>query len=105
MSKGRADSAPHHLPREGAPNRIPGGRPQGVVGRCQPVHSPARMVTCAGSRGAVCASPGWVAHAGVKVGAQRAVITSVFFDAADAFGDGILAGAPAASGTFTWPVQ
>lgn len=35
----------------------------------------------------------------------RAVITSVFFDAADAFGDGILAGAPAASGTFTWPVQ
>jgi len=46
-----------------------------------------------------------VAHAGVKVGAQRAVITSVFFDAADAFGDGILAGAPAASGTFTWPVQ
>jgi hypothetical protein len=31
------------------------------------------------------------------------VLTSVLFDAADAFGDGILAGNPSAEGTFTWP--
>ena len=31
------------------------------------------------------------------------LLTSVLFDAADAFGDGILAGNPDADGTFTWP--
>ena len=31
------------------------------------------------------------------------LLTSVLFDAADAFGDGILAGNPDAEGSFTWP--
>jgi hypothetical protein len=31
------------------------------------------------------------------------VLSSLFFDAAQAFGDGILAGNPDATGTFTWP--
>lgn len=44
----------------------------------------------------------WMA-AGVFLLTSALLLTSVFFDAADAFGDGILAGNPAAAGTFTWP--
>lgn len=44
----------------------------------------------------------WMA-AGVFLLTSALVLTSVFFDAADAFGDGILAGNPAANGAFTWP--
>jgi hypothetical protein len=44
----------------------------------------------------------WMA-AGVFLMTATLVLTSVLYDAADAFGDGILAGNPDASGTFTWP--
>lgn len=44
----------------------------------------------------------WMA-AGVFLLTSALVLTSIFFDAAAAFGDGILAGAPDAAGTFTWP--
>ena len=44
----------------------------------------------------------WMA-AGAFVLTSALVLTSIFFDAADAFGDGILAGNPDATGTFTWP--
>jgi len=46
--------------------------------------------------------PSWMA-AGAFLLTSALVLTSLFFDAADAFGDGILAGNPAATGTFTWP--
>ncbi len=41
--------------------------------------------------------------AGVFLFTTAALLTSVLFDAADAFGDGILAGNPDAEGSFTWP--
>ena len=44
----------------------------------------------------------WIA-AGLFLLTASLLLTSVLFDAADAFGDGILAGNPDASGTFTWP--
>ena len=44
----------------------------------------------------------WMA-AGVFLLTSALLLTSFFFDAADAFGDGILAGDPTATGTFTWP--
>jgi hypothetical protein len=44
----------------------------------------------------------WTA-AGVFLFTTVLLLTSVLFDAADAFGDGILAGNPDADGTFTWP--
>jgi hypothetical protein len=44
----------------------------------------------------------WMA-AGLFLFTTVLVLTSVLFDAADAFGDGILAGNPDADGTFTWP--
>jgi hypothetical protein len=44
----------------------------------------------------------WMA-AGVFLLTAVLLLTSVLFDAADAFGDGILAGNPDADGTFTWP--
>ena len=44
----------------------------------------------------------WMA-AGAFLLTTTLLLTSVFFDAADAFGDGILAGNPDAAGTFTWP--
>lgn len=44
----------------------------------------------------------WMA-AGAFLLTSTLVLTSFFFDAADAFGDGILAGNPNAAGTFTWP--
>jgi hypothetical protein len=44
----------------------------------------------------------WLA-AGVFLLTTVLLLTSVLFDAADAFGDGILAGNPSADGTFTWP--
>ena len=44
----------------------------------------------------------WVA-AGVFLLTAVLLLTSVLFDAANAFGDGILAGNPDADGTFTWP--
>jgi hypothetical protein len=44
----------------------------------------------------------WLA-AGVFLLTTVLFLTSVLFDAADAFGDGILAGNPSADGTFTWP--
>ena len=44
----------------------------------------------------------WMA-AGVFLFTTVLLLTSVLFDAADAFGDGILAGNPDADGTFTWP--
>ena len=43
----------------------------------------------------------WMA-AGVFLATATLLLTSVLFDAADAFGEGILAGDPAASGTFHW---
>ncbi len=43
----------------------------------------------------------WTA-AGLFLFTSTLVLTSVFFDAADAFGDGILAGDRGADGTFTW---
>ena len=44
----------------------------------------------------------WMA-AGVFLLTTTLLLNSFFFDAADAFGDGILAGNPNATGTFTWP--
>jgi hypothetical protein len=44
----------------------------------------------------------WMA-AGVFLLTSALLLTSVLFDAADAFGDGILAGNPDVDGTFTWP--
>lgn len=44
----------------------------------------------------------WIASA-VFLTMTTLLLTSVLFDAADAFGDGVLAGNPGASGTFTWP--
>jgi len=44
----------------------------------------------------------WMA-AGAFLLTTTLLLTSFFFDAADAFGDGILAGNPDAAGTFTWP--
>ena len=44
----------------------------------------------------------WMA-AGLFLFTAVLLLTSVLFDAAHAFGDGILAGNPEASGTFTWP--
>ena len=46
--------------------------------------------------------PSWMA-AGAFLLTSALILTSIFFDAADAFGDGILAGNPEATGTFTWP--
>lgn len=46
--------------------------------------------------------PAWMA-AGLFLLSTTLVLTSVLFDAAQAFGDGILAGDPLASGTFRWP--
>ena len=45
--------------------------------------------------------PSWTA-AGAFLLTTTLVLTSMFFDAAKAFGDGIVAGNPAASGTFSW---
>ena len=44
----------------------------------------------------------WTA-AGVFLLTSTLLLTSVLSNAADAFGDGILAGNPDADGTFTWP--
>jgi hypothetical protein len=44
----------------------------------------------------------WTA-AGAFLLTTALVLSSVFFDAATAFGDGVLAGNPDAAGTFTWP--
>lgn len=44
----------------------------------------------------------WMAAGGFLL-TSALVLTSLFFDAADAFGDGVLAGNPSATGTFTWP--
>ena len=44
----------------------------------------------------------WMA-AGAFLLTTALLLTSFFFDAADAFGDGILAGNPSTAGTFTWP--
>ena len=44
----------------------------------------------------------WMA-AGVFLLTSALLLTSFFFDAADAFGEGILAGNPSTAGTFTWP--
>lgn len=44
----------------------------------------------------------WTA-AGVFLFTSTLLLTSVLFDAADAFGDGILAGDPDATGSFRWP--
>ena len=44
----------------------------------------------------------WMAAAVFVLTAQL-LLTSLLFDAAQAFGDGILAGDPGAQGTFTWP--
>ena len=44
----------------------------------------------------------WIA-AGAFLLTTTLLLNSFFFDAAAAFGDGILAGNPAAAGTFTWP--
>ena len=46
--------------------------------------------------------PSWMA-AGAFLLTSALVLTSLFFDAAEAFGDGILAGNPDATGIFTWP--
>lgn len=43
----------------------------------------------------------WIA-AGLFLATATLLLTTVLFDAADAYGDGILAGDPAASGTFHW---
>jgi len=44
----------------------------------------------------------WTA-AGLFLLTTTLLLTSILFDAAQAFGDGILTGDPAARGTFTWP--
>ena len=44
----------------------------------------------------------WMA-AGAFLLTSTLLLNSIFFDAADAFGDGILAGNPSADDTFTWP--
>ena len=44
----------------------------------------------------------WMA-AGAFLLTSTLLLNSFFFDAAKAFGDGILAGAPTATGTYTWP--
>ncbi|MFL6154276.1 MAG: hypothetical protein ACJ72B_18015 [Ornithinibacter sp.] len=46
--------------------------------------------------------PSWMA-AGAFLLTSALILTSLFFDAAGAFGDGILAGNPEATGTFAWP--
>ena len=46
--------------------------------------------------------PSWIAGA-VFLLTTVLVLTSVLFDAAEAFGDGVLAGNPAADGTYRWP--
>lgn len=46
--------------------------------------------------------PSWYS-AGVFLLTTTLFLTSFFFDAAEAFGDGILAGDPEATGTFRWP--
>ena len=44
----------------------------------------------------------WIA-ATIFVATATLLLTSLFSDAAQAFGDGVLAGNPAATGTYTWP--
>jgi hypothetical protein len=44
----------------------------------------------------------WIA-AIVFVGTVSLLLISLFSDAAQAFGDGVVAGNPAAAGTYTWP--
>lgn len=46
--------------------------------------------------------PSWYAAGGFLL-TTTLILTSIFFDAAEAFGDGILAADPDATGTFRWP--